>query len=119
GGLLGGMLQTPLRLTLFETAVLAQTAVVGVVERLPRRRHRGLGQEDRVAPRPLVPMMPRADPHGRDAVGVEIPAAVGAPRLRRPILVIGRQPGDAHHYRLQPLGPGGPALALASRRHPA
>jgi hypothetical protein len=63
GGFLGGMLQALLLFTLFDTAVLDQTTVVIVIERLQRFCNRGIRQEDGFAPRSIVPIIPRADHH--------------------------------------------------------
>jgi hypothetical protein len=57
------MLQAPLLFTLFDTAVLNQTTVVIVIERLQRFCNRGIRQEDGFAPRSIVPIIPRADHH--------------------------------------------------------
>jgi hypothetical protein len=61
GGFLGGMLQAPLLFTLFDTAVLDQTTVVIVIERLQRFCNRGIRQEDGFAPGSIVPIIPRGE----------------------------------------------------------
>jgi hypothetical protein len=68
-GVLGGMLHTPRRLALLQTAMLDQTALIVVVERLPGLLHRRMGQEDRVAPWPIRTSVPWADDRGKGATG--------------------------------------------------
>ena len=62
---LGRRLQTPRRLTLLDRALLAQTAVGIIVERLPGLVHRGMGAADGCAPRPIHVTVPRAAPPRR------------------------------------------------------
>jgi hypothetical protein len=112
-GFLRRMFQTPLLLTLLDTAMLDRTAVIIVIEGLPGVLHRGIRQQDGFAPWAIIPPVPLAHDHGIDGVGLKVPAGVVTPMLRSPILVIGRQPNDPHDLRLQPLGPGGVALAMA------
>src|SRR5215510_6022165 len=62
-GFLRGMLQIPLRLGFFDTAILDQTAVIIVVERLQGLVHRGIGQEDRFTRRAIRMSVPLTDNH--------------------------------------------------------
>jgi hypothetical protein len=112
-GFLWRMVHTPRRLTRLETAMLDQTAVIIGIEGRQGVLHRGIGQQDGRAPWAIIPPMPTAHDHGVEGLGLQVPAGVMTPMLRRPILGIGRQPGDPHDLRLQSRGPGGCALALA------
>jgi hypothetical protein len=116
---LGRMLEAPLLLALFDTAMLDQPAVIIVVEGLQGLVHWGIGQEDRFPPWAILVTVPRAYDHGVDGGGLEVPAVVISPMRWRPILVIGRQRCNAHDFRLPPFGPGGFPLAMADGVHPA
>lgn len=116
-GLLGLVLQTPLLLTLFDTAVLDETSVI-IIKGLQGMVHRGIGREDRFTRGSILVTVPFPSHHSIDEMRLEATAVVVAPVLGRPILLIGLQPGDAHHFGLQPLGPCSPALAMAHRLRP-
>src|SRR5262245_36734331 len=118
-GFLRGMLQIPRLLGFLDPAILDQTAVIIVVERLQGLVHRGIGQEDRFTRRAIRMPVPLTDNHGIEGVGLEVTPVMVAPMLWRPILVITCQPGDAHDLRFQPLSPRRFALAMAHRVRPA
>ncbi len=52
-------------------------------------------------------------------IGLEVPTVGLAPKLGRPLLVIGGQPRHSHALSLQPLSLGDSALRMPARMHPA
>jgi hypothetical protein len=104
-GSLGGMTQVPWLLGCLDAAVLDETALIVVIERLQGFCDRGIRQEDRVAPRVVVPPTPLAHHDGIDEVALAILSIRMAPVLRCPILIIGRQPGEAGDCSRLPHGP--------------
>jgi hypothetical protein len=81
--------------------------------------NRSIRQKHRFASGSIVFRMPLTDHHRIEGVGLEVAAVVLAPMRRRPILVIGGQCRYAHDLGLQPFGPGGSALPVTDRMHPA
>jgi hypothetical protein len=118
GSFLGRMLQAPLLFALLDTAMLDETALVIVIERLQGLLHRGIGQKYGFAPGAKVSPMLLADHHGVDGVGLEVPAVVVAPMLWRPILVISGQGGGPDDFALQSFTPGRFALTVGHGVHP-
>jgi hypothetical protein len=115
---LRGMTQVPLLFGGLDAAVLDEAAIIIVIKRPQGCVHRGVGQEHRVAPWAIVPTIPLAHHHGIDRVGLEGPAVVVTPLLNCAIVVVGGQPSDPDHLRLQSFGPGRFALAVADGVHP-
>jgi hypothetical protein len=106
-GFLGRMFQVSLLLGFLDTAVLNEAAVIIVIKGLQGLLHRGLGQKDRCAPWPMIAIVPLADYNRVDEVGLKVSPVGMPPVIRRAILGIGGQPGEAHHFCLQPFAPGG------------
>ena len=119
-GFLGRMAQAPWLLTLLDTAVLDETAIIVVIKWLQGLLHRGIRQEDRGPAWPEVPVVPRAHHHRLDGVGLEVATVAVAPVLHCPVWIVSCPPVTADHLpSLQPFTPGGFALPMAHRVHPA
>jgi hypothetical protein len=74
--------------------VLHEAAVIVILKRLPRLVHRGLGQQHRLAPRPIILAPSLADDHGMQGVGLAVATVGLTPVLRRARRIIGGQPRD-------------------------
>jgi hypothetical protein len=115
----GRMPQIPWLLACLNTAVFNEAAVIIVIKHRQWLLDGRMGQEHGFTPWTIVSTVPLADDDGVDGMGLEVAAVVVAPVLRRAIRLVPRQPGHAHDCRLQPLGPGGVALPVTDRGHPA
>ena len=73
------MPQVPRLLRVFDTAVRDEATVVSIIKGLQRLGDRGVGQEDGVTCRPIVPPMPLAHQHGVDLIRLEVSAVVWRP----------------------------------------
>jgi hypothetical protein len=117
-GFLGRRFHAPRRLTVLDIAMLYETAII-ILKGRPGPVHRGVGQEHRVAPWPIVPMPPLAPHHGVDGGGLEVTAVGVPPMFGRPLRIIRRQPDNPHDLGLQPLGRRGVAGPMPYRMRPA
>ena len=85
--------------------MLAQAAVIVVLNGVQQLRDGGLRPEDCGARRALLVTLPRADDHRLEGLGLA-GQTVGGPMLRGPILGLGGQPGEADDVGRQPCGTG-------------
>ena len=112
-GVLRWLLQVPRRLGVRDPAGLHAAAVSLRITWRPGRRHGGLGQEHRFAPRPRVPPRPWADDSHRDRGGLAVAPMVVTPVCLRPLRRLRRQPREPDHRRFPPLAIRRAALPMA------